>query len=132
MNNHTPSPDSPSQSPDQTYYPRDPGCPLCELMAGVPESLIAIIEPLNPVVPGHMIAIAREHVPDAGYNPTITAELMEGASWFASRMKCDYNLITSAGAAATQTVFHLHIHIVPRYPGDGLTLPWTGQKAVDR
>jgi len=126
MPESTPSPDS---SP---YYPTNTDCPFCEIMAGFPTSRTAIIEPLNPVVPGHMIAITREHVPDAGYNPTITADLMEDASWFASRMKCDYNIITSAGAAATQTVFHLHIHIVPRYPDDGLTLPWTGQKAVER
>ena len=38
------------------------------------------------------------------------------------------NLITSVGAAATQTVKHLHIHIVPRHEGDGLHLPWTEQK----
>jgi diadenosine tetraphosphate (Ap4A) HIT family hydrolase len=37
------------------------------------------------------------------------------------------NFITSAGRDATQTVFHLHIHIVPRHAGDGLALPWTGQ-----
>lgn len=36
-------------------------------------------------------------------------------------------VITSIGADATQTVFHTHIHVVPRRPGDGLTLPWTGQ-----
>lgn len=35
------------------------------------------------------------------------------------------NLITSAGAEATQSVFHLHVHIVPRGENDGLALPWT-------
>jgi histidine triad (HIT) family protein len=34
------------------------------------------------------------------------------------------NLVQSTGAAAFQTVFHLHVHVVPRYTGDGLTLPW--------
>jgi histidine triad (HIT) family protein len=35
------------------------------------------------------------------------------------------NLITSKGSAATQTVFHLHVHLVPRQVDDGLPLPWT-------
>jgi histidine triad (HIT) family protein len=37
----------------------------------------------------------------------------------------DYNIITSMGEYATQTVFHLHVHIVPRRLNDGLHLPWT-------
>jgi hypothetical protein len=37
------------------------------------------------------------------------------------------NLITSVGADATQSVRHLHIHVVPRREGDGLMLPWSGQ-----
>lgn len=38
------------------------------------------------------------------------------------------NFITSAGPAATQSVFHLHVHLVPRFEDDGLILPWTGQR----
>ena len=34
------------------------------------------------------------------------------------------NLINSCGAAAWQTVFHFHLHVVPRYVGDPLELPW--------
>lgn len=45
------------------------------------------------------------------------AELMRGTSRH-------LNLITSRGAAATQSVFHLHLHLVPRTEGDGLALPW--------
>jgi histidine triad (HIT) family protein len=41
-----------------------------------------------------------------------------------------YNFITSAGKAATQSVMHLHIHIVPRQEGDGLLLPWSGQQPL--
>ncbi len=37
----------------------------------------------------------------------------------------DCNVITSRGAAATQTVRHLHVHVVPRRQGDGILLPWT-------
>jgi histidine triad (HIT) family protein len=34
------------------------------------------------------------------------------------------NLINSCGAAAWQTVFHFHVHVIPRYEGDPLRLPW--------
>ncbi|MEV7006240.1 HIT domain-containing protein [Streptosporangium sp. NPDC051022] len=38
--------------------------------------------------------------------------------------------MTSAGREATQSVFHLHLHIVPRQDGDGLALPWHSGKAA--
>ncbi len=47
------------------------------------------------------------------------------AQWAAGHRMNPCNLITSAGREATQTVFHLHIHVVPRRDGDGLALPWT-------
>ncbi|HSS37387.1 MAG TPA: HIT family protein, partial [Polyangia bacterium] len=34
------------------------------------------------------------------------------------------NLLNSCGAVAFQTVFHFHLHVIPRYEGDGLRLPW--------
>jgi len=101
-------------------------CVFCNLTRGKPS--VTIIEPLNPVVPGHLIAIPSKHVRDAGADPVETSRVMAAAAAHAATMGCDYNLITSAGANATQSVFHLHIHIVPRHEGDGLTLPWTGQQ----
>lgn len=87
------------------------------------------IEPLNPVTPGHVLVIPRAHAIDAMDDPMITASAMGRAAEFAQKWTggtpvpgergrgC--NIITSCGAVATQTVFHLHIHIVPRRPGDG-------------
>jgi histidine triad (HIT) family protein len=41
------------------------------------------------------------------------------------RLGCDgVNLLNSCGRAAWQTVFHFHIHVIPRYQGDPLQLPW--------
>lgn len=101
-------------------------CVFCDLTRGRGD--VAIIEPLNPVVEGHRIAIPSKHVKNAGDDPTVTARVMAAASTYAAGLGCDYNLITSAGRNATQSVFHLHIHIVPRHEGDGLSLPWTGQQ----
>lgn len=83
-------------------------------------------EPLNPVVPGHLLVVPRKHVPNFAWDTEESAGAMKAAAWIASEWD-DCNLITSKGAAATQTIMHLHIHLVPRRLGDGLTLPWTGQ-----
>lgn len=85
------------------------------------------IEPLNPVVPGHRLFIPRRHVANAAEMPDTTAMVFRAASRWGADQGVDFNLITSAGYAATQTVFHLHVHFVPRFPEDGLHLPWTGQ-----
>jgi histidine triad (HIT) family protein len=85
-------------------------------------------EPLNPVVEGHRLFVSPQHVPDASTDPTVTGKVFAAASEYARRRGDDFNLITSGGVDATQTVFHLHVHYVPRDEGDGLTLPWTGQQ----
>ena len=40
------------------------------------------------------------------------------------------NLLNSCGAAAWQTVFHFHVHVIPRYEGDPLRLPWVPRRAI--
>jgi len=108
---------------------RDPDCVFCDIVAGdspadiVTEWLDTIaFVPLNPVTEGHVLIVPRRHVRDALDVPAVTAATMKRAAEYAEH-PC--NLITSAGAAATQTVFHLHIHVVPRRADDGLALPWT-------
>lgn len=87
--------------------------------------------PLNPVTPGHFLFVPRRHVTDAIDEPLITAETMRAAVEYVKFEVCvpveSMNFITSVGEAATQSIRHLHIHLVPRVPGDGLHLPWTGQ-----
>lgn len=94
------------------------------------ESAYAVaFEPLNPVTPGHLLVIPRAHIRDAAQSPTHAAEAFAAAAGIAAEVG-DCNLITSIGPDATQTVFHMHIHVVPRRPGDGLHLPWTGQETT--
>ena len=84
------------------------------------------IEPLNPVVKGHRIVIPKAHVQDFSENVAVTSSVMEYAATLAKTLG-DVNLITSKGKNATQSVFHLHVHLIPRTKDDGLHLPWTNQ-----
>lgn len=84
-------------------------------------------EPLNPVTEGHRIFVPTKHVEDFFDDPDTFAEVCRVVS-ICSRSDKEYNVITSKGASATQSVFHLHVHLVPRYAGDGLKLPWSDQK----
>lgn len=105
-------------------------CPFCLIVAGeAPVDLIAhwpnvwAITPLNPVTPGHVLFIPTVHVTDFAEDPAVSSSVMfRAAQWAQGRGAC--NLLTSLGADASQSVFHFHLHYVPRRPGDGLMLPW--------
>jgi histidine triad (HIT) family protein len=88
---------------------------------------VARFEPLNPVTSGHMLFIPKNHYHDAGHDPNMTGVVFAAAARYAEETQRPFNLITSAGTWATQSVFHLHVHFIPRRDGDGLHLPWTEQ-----
>jgi histidine triad (HIT) family protein len=86
---------------------------------------------INPATRGHALVIPRRH---AANLLEIEAEDLEAtiaaaqrlARAVSERLGADgVNLINSCGAAAWQTVFHFHIHVIPRYDDDPLQLPWT-------
>jgi histidine triad (HIT) family protein len=85
---------------------------------------------INPATPGHALVIPRAHSADL---LEISEEDLEATTVAAQRLakrakevlNADgINLVNSCGAAAFQTVFHFHIHVVPRYEDDPLKLPW--------
>jgi histidine triad (HIT) family protein len=119
----------------------DPDCIFCKIVAGeIPaqkidedEHTIAFMD-ISPWTRGHALVIPREHsrnlyeVGDADLSHTAVA-----AKRLARRMKerlgCDgVNLINSCEPAAWQTVFHLHMHVIPRYEDDPLQLPTRPQE----
>jgi histidine triad (HIT) family protein len=115
-----------------------PGCVFCAIVAGrAPATLVRewpdaiAFRPRQPVTPGHVLVIPREHVMDAGIDPDVSARTMRAAAELADELDAA-NIITSRGAAATQTVYHLHLHVVPRSHQDGLPLPWTPQQTAHR
>ena len=108
-------------------------CAFCEIAAGrAPATVVSewpeviAIRPRHPVTAGHTLVIPHAHVVDVGIDPAISACTMAAAAELAAELPAA-NVITSRGAAATQTVYHLHLHVVPRRHGDGLPLPWTPQ-----
>lgn len=107
-------------------------CVFCEIVSRrAPATIVnecnrhdtVAIVPLSPVVDGHVLFIPREHVADLGHDVEVTGRVMECAARFANRHR-SANVLTSMGRAATQSVFHLHVHVVPRAEDDGLMLPW--------
>lgn len=83
--------------------------------------------PLNPVTPGHMLFVPIRHVNSALDSLSTTATVFAAAALYAQHQNGEhFNLITSSGSNATQTVNHFHVHYVPRVADDGLHLPWTG------
>ena len=122
--------------------PADPDCIFCKILAGeLPGEVVAEDEhtvafmDINPWTRGHAVVIPREHsrnlyeIPDEDLECTIVA-----AKRLAIQMKdtlgCDgVNLINSCEPAAWQTIFHLHVHVIPRYSDDPLQLPVRPQPA---
>lgn len=89
-------------------------------------------EPLGPHVPGHLLFVPRVHVVSATDSPSLTAIVFEAAAEYAwHKHLTDVNLLTSVGAAATQTVEHLHVHLIPRGQGDGLHPDWPWLRGLD-
>jgi histidine triad (HIT) family protein len=115
----------------------DPDCLFCGIVAGtIPsetidsdERTVAFMD-INPATPGHALVVPRKHSADlmAIGAEDLTATIL-ASQRLARHMKevlgaDGINLINSCGAAAWQTVFHFHFHVVPRYDDDPLKLPW--------
>jgi histidine triad (HIT) family protein len=113
-------------------------CPFCKIAAGdEPATIvrewhdaIAIRPRGGGVNASHTLVIPRVHVADAGENPAVTAAVMARAAELMAERPAA-NLITSKGRDATQSVFHLHVHVITREAGDGLPLPWTPQQTKE-
>jgi histidine triad (HIT) family protein len=113
-------------------------CVFCKIIAGeLPGQLIAEDErtvafmDINPATRGHALVVPRRHATDLlDVDPEDLAATVLAAQRVArrasERLGADgVNLLNSCGRAAWQTVFHFHVHVIPRYVDDPLRLPWT-------
>jgi histidine triad (HIT) family protein len=114
------------------------GCLFCKIAAGeLPatrvhedDRVIAIMD-IFPATRGHVLVIPREHARDVH---EVSSDDLAAAAAAAKRLAGlavsalgadGVTIMQSNGAAAWQTVFHYHVHVIPRYDGDPLVLPWT-------
>jgi histidine triad (HIT) family protein len=117
---------------------QDPDCIFCRIVAGeLPatkidedERTVAFMD-INPGTRGHALVIPRTHAKDLmEIDPEDLAACAQMAQKVARRVRerlgaAGVNLLNSCGPAAWQTVFHFHLHVIPRYEDDPLRLPWT-------
>ncbi len=117
---------------------RDADCIFCGIIAGdVPstrvdedERTVAFLD-IAPATRGHTLVVPRAHARDLlEIPPEDLAACAATAQRVAGRMgerlgAAGVNLLNSCGPAAWQTVFHFHVHVIPRYADDPLRLPWT-------
>src|SRR5688572_23131769 len=104
-----------------------PNCPFCPppLDRTFLESALTLaLWDAHPVSPGHALIIPRRHVPD-WFSATVAEQQALTAAIDDVRREIErhhhpdgYNIGINVGEAAGQTVFHLHVHVIPRYRGD--------------
>jgi histidine triad (HIT) family protein len=112
-------------------------CIFCGIVAGrIPARIVAEDErtvtflDIHPANRGHCLVIPRAHARDVvDIAPDELAACARAAQRAARRTvevlgAPGVNLLNSSGTAAWQTVFHFHVHVIPRYAGDPLVLPW--------
>jgi len=111
-------------------------CIFCQIVSGaLPASLVhrderctAFLD-IRPINDGHVLVVPNRHAaflseldPEDGAHGFRVAQKL-AAALRASGLRCDgVNLLLSDGRAAMQEVFHVHLHIIPRYAGDGFGL----------
>ena len=114
-----------------------PGCLFCGIVEGsVPSQTVdsddrtVSFMDINPATRGHTLVVPRAHSRDLmDVDPEDLTASMTAAQRLAKRMEAvlepdGYNILNACRPAAWQTVFHFHIHVIPRYEDDPLELPW--------
>jgi len=115
----------------------DPDCIFCKILAGeIPATIVDEDErtvtfmDINPATRGHALVIPRAHSEDllsveVDDLRAVAVASQRQAARAMQRLRADgVNLVNSCGAVAWQTVFHFHMHVIPRYADDPLRLPW--------
>jgi histidine triad (HIT) family protein len=112
-------------------------CIFCGIAAGTmpaervhsDERTVAFLD-IFPACDGHVLVIPRAHADDIhSADPADVAAVARTAQLMAGRVSGalgsdGVTIMQANGAAAGQTVFHYHVHVIPRYDGDPLVLPW--------
>lgn len=112
-------------------------CIFCKIAAGViPSATIyededfRVILDIEPASKGHALILPKEHYANLYELPDeLAAKVLVVAKKVIAKMTdivgCDgYNVVQNNGEAAGQTVFHFHVHLIPRYKDDDVKIGW--------
>lgn len=119
-------------------------CVFCSIVRGEKpsfkiyedEKVIAILD-INPATPGHTLIISKTHFDTLEEaSKDIVAHLFTVGNEIGKMLKAKlgakgYNILANVGRHAGQVIFHVHIHIVPRYEGDGIRFVAKQKRASD-
>ncbi|MCI8962359.1 MAG: HIT family protein [Eubacterium sp.] len=122
----------------------DENCIFCKIIAGeIPSTAVyededfrAILD-VNPAARGHVIILPKKHAAnifelDEAEASKVFPIAKKIATAVMKTYHCDgVNILQNNGEAAGQTVFHLHVHVVPRYYGDGVNIMWKAGETPD-
>ena len=111
-------------------------CIFCAIVAGQSPASVVLDEPdvlafmdIRPFTPGHLLVIPKRHASGlAQLDPDDGAKVFAAGQRIATAMRASdlpiegVNLFLADGVAAGQEVFHVHLHVIPRTPGDGFGL----------
>lgn len=116
---------------------RENDCIFCKIANGdIPSKVLyeddefKVILDLGPATRGHALILPKNHYKNLYELPDETAAAVmllakKMAALMTEKLGCDgFNLVQNNGRAAGQTVFHFHLHLIPRYEDDGQTLGW--------
>ena len=119
-------------------------CIFCKIANGeIPSSTIyeddmfRVILDLSPAAKGHALILPKHHMANIlDIEPEVAEKVFVLASRIAKAMKkvlkCDgINIVQNNGEIAGQTVFHFHMHIIPRYVDDGQNINWVPGTSTD-
>ncbi len=119
-------------------------CIFCKIIAGeIPSATVyedddfkAILD-VNPAARGHVIILPKKHAANIfELEEEDAAKVFPVAAKIATALKKTYecdgvNILQNNGEAAGQTVFHLHVHVIPRYKGDDVNIMWEPGETPD-
>ena len=113
-------------------------CIFCKIANGeIPSKTLyedeqfRVILDLGPATKGHALILPKDHFANLyELQDETVAKVMQLAKKMATQMTeklgCDgFNLVQNNGETAGQTVFHFHLHLIPRYENDGQKIGWT-------
>ena len=115
----------------------DKECIFCKIAGGeIPSSTVyededfRVILDLGPASKGHALILPKQHFKDlCELDPAIAAKALPLAGKIGAAMKkalgcTGFNVVQNNGISAGQTVFHFHMHLIPRYEGDQVGITW--------